>query len=74
LKTILGRLNETHLFADLEIWTSVTREIPAEKSRTEIKFGLTSERGVYAYYMGTKHNLPARLSQTLLQELLGVEV
>jgi hypothetical protein len=73
-KTIVGRLNETNLFADLEIWTGVDSETFAEKSSKGIKFGLTSERDVYALYTGTKPNLPMSLSQALLQELLGVEV
>ena len=41
-KTIQGRLNENHLLADLEIWTSVNRETSAEKGRKTIQFGLTA--------------------------------
>jgi hypothetical protein len=63
-----------NLSANLEIWTGVDNETFAEKTSKEIKFGLTSERAVYAEYMGTKHNLPTSLSHALLQELLGVEV
>jgi hypothetical protein len=73
-KTIVGRPNENNLSANLEIWTGVDNETFAEKTGKEIKFGLTSERAVYAQYMGTKHNLPISLSQALLQELLGVDV
>ena len=72
-KTIVGRLNETNLFADLEMWT-VDDETFAEKISKEIKFGLASKRDLYALYMGTNHNFPTSLSKALLHELLGVEV
>jgi hypothetical protein len=70
----VGRLNETNLFADLEIWTGVDNETFAEKFSKEIKFGLASEGAVYALDMGTNHNFPTSLSKALLHELLGVEV
>ena len=73
-KTIVGRLNETNLCAELEIRTGVDNETLAEKSSKEIKFVLTSQRDVYAQYMGTKHILATSLCQTLLQELLDVEL
>ena len=73
-KTIVGILNETNLFADLEIWTGVDNETFAEKFSKEIKFGLASEGAVYALDMGTNHNFPTSLSKALLHELLGVEV
>ena len=73
-KTIVGILNETNLFADLEIWTGVDEERFAEKISKEIKFGLANKRDLYALYMGTNHSFPTSLSKALLHELLGVEV
>jgi hypothetical protein len=70
----VGILNETNLFADLEIWTGVDDERFAEKISKEIKFGLANKRDLYALYMGTNHNFPTSLSKALLQELLGLEV
>jgi hypothetical protein len=73
-KTIVGILNETNLFADLEIWTGVDEERFAEKISKEIKFGLANKRDLYALYMGTNHSFPTSLSKALLHELLGLDV